>query len=87
MTDFGIQQALKELGLQDINHGTSSGSHNFSNGELIASYSPVDGKLIGTVRATTQKDYEHLTKLLQKYYKTMKILKRIKTILKTIDTY
>tara|TARA_B110000003_G_scaffold172618_1_gene172162 strand:- start:2384 stop:3925 length:1542 start_codon:yes stop_codon:yes gene_type:complete len=60
MTDFGIQQALKELGLQDINHGTSSGSHNFSNGELIASYSPVDGKLIGTVRATTQKDYEQV---------------------------
>ena len=60
MSDFGIQQALKELGLQDINPGTSTGSHNFSNGELIASYSPVDGKLIGKVKASTKEDYEQV---------------------------
>ena len=29
MSDFGIQHALKELGLQDVNHGTSTGSHQF----------------------------------------------------------
>ena len=29
MTDFGIKQALKELGLQEINQGTSTGSHTF----------------------------------------------------------
>ena len=55
MSDFGIQQVLKELGLQDINPGTSTGSHNFSNGELIASYSPVDGKLIGKVKLVPKK--------------------------------
>jgi hypothetical protein len=60
MSDFGIQQALKELGLKDVNHGTSTGSHNFSNGELIASYSPVDGKLIGKVKASTKEDYEQV---------------------------
>ena len=60
MSDFGIQQVLKELGLQDINPGTSTGSHNFSNGELIASYSPVDGKLIGKVKASTKEDYEQV---------------------------
>ena len=31
-TDFGIQEALKKLGLKDINEGTSTGSNNFSNG-------------------------------------------------------
>ena len=42
----------------DINKGTSTGSHKFSNGDIIESYSPVDGKLIGKVKATTKEDYE-----------------------------
>ncbi|MEJ6673971.1 MAG: aldehyde dehydrogenase family protein, partial [Polaribacter sp.] len=58
MTDFGIKEALKELGVKEINNGTSTGSNNFSNGALIESYSPVDGKLIGKVKATTKEDYE-----------------------------
>ena len=58
MTDFGIKEALLELGVKDINQGTSTGSNNFSNGEIIESYSPVDGKLIGKVKATTKEDFE-----------------------------
>ena len=58
MTDFGIKEALQQLGVKDINNGTSTGSDNFSNGEIIESYSPVDGKLIGKVKATTKEDYE-----------------------------
>ena len=58
MTDFGIKEALLELGLKKINEGTSTGSDNFSNGEIIESYSPVDGKLIGKVKSTTKQDYE-----------------------------
>ncbi|OBX25275.1 aldehyde dehydrogenase (NAD+) [Gelidibacter algens] len=57
-TDFGIEKALKELGVKDINEGTSTGSKNFSNGEVIESYSPVDGKLIGKVKTTTKEDYD-----------------------------
>jgi aldehyde dehydrogenase (NAD+) len=56
--DFGIKEALIELGVKDINEGTSTGSNHFSNGEVIESYSPVDGKLIGKVKATTQADYD-----------------------------
>ena len=56
--DFGIEKALKELGVQTINKGTSTGSQWFSNGEIIESYSPVDGQLIGKVQATTKEDYE-----------------------------
>ena len=33
-TDFGIQEALKQLGLNDINDGTSTGSNNFPNGSF-----------------------------------------------------
>ncbi len=57
-TSFGIEEALKELGLNETNNGTSTGANWFSGGEEIASYSPVDGKLIGKVSATTKEDYE-----------------------------
>jgi aldehyde dehydrogenase (NAD+) len=59
-TDFGIQEALQQLGVKAINEGTSTGSNNFSNGELIKSYSPVDGQLIGKVKTTTKEDYERM---------------------------
>ena len=55
MTDFGIQEALKKLSVKDINKGTSTGSQWFSDGSLIESYSPVDGKRIGSVKTTTNK--------------------------------
>lgn len=57
-TDFGIQTALDELGIQDVNMGTSTGSKNFGSGELLASHSPVDGVLIGSVKSTTKEDYQ-----------------------------
>ncbi|MCM4150507.1 aldehyde dehydrogenase family protein [Arenibacter sp. N53] len=56
--DFGIQEALDRLGIKSLNNGTSTGSNNFSSGEELASYSPVDGALIGKVRTTTKEDYE-----------------------------
>ena len=62
MIDFGIKEALEKLGLQDINEGTSTGSNDFSNGEIIESYSPVDGKLIGQIKTTTKEDYEKVMK-------------------------
>ncbi|WP_296638692.1 aldehyde dehydrogenase family protein [Polaribacter sp.] len=58
MTNFGITEVLQQLGLKEINEGTSTGSNNFSNGELIQSYSPVNGELIGSVKTTTKEDYE-----------------------------
>jgi len=69
-TDFGIEKALKALGVKDINEGTSTGSTNFSNGEVIESYSPVDGKLIGKVKSTTKEDYEKVMEASTKAFKT-----------------
>ncbi|WP_395046713.1 aldehyde dehydrogenase family protein [Flavobacterium sp.] len=57
---FGMTEALAQLGVKAINEGTSTGSEWFSNGELLESYSPVDGQLIGKVRATTAADYERV---------------------------
>ena len=67
--EFGIAQVLKDLGLQEINNGTSTGTDWFSNGEIIESYSPVDGALIGKVKATTKTDYEKVIETAQKGFK------------------
>ena len=72
MTDFGIKEALQQLGLQEINAGTSSGSINFSSGKLIASYSPVDGKLIGKVKTTTREEYEKVLETAVTAFKTFR---------------
>jgi aldehyde dehydrogenase (NAD+) len=42
------------LGIKDVNEGTSTGL----NGEILESYSPVDGQLIAKVKTTTAADYE-----------------------------
>ena len=55
---YGMQAALKALGLKEINEGTSTGSNSFGSGETISSYSPTDGALIGKVTTTTKEDYE-----------------------------
>jgi len=67
--EFGIKQALKDLGLNEINNGTSTGKDWFSNGDIIESYSPVDGALIGKVKATTKEDYEKVITTADKGFK------------------
>lgn len=57
-----MQNTLKALGIKDINEGTSTGTKWFSNGEIIESYSPVDGKLIAKVKTTTKQDFDQVLK-------------------------
>ena len=76
---FGMQEALKELGLKEINEGSSTGKDNFSNGELLESFSPVDGQSIGKVRCTTKEDYEKVMSAATnafKYWRTVPAPKR-----------
>ncbi len=50
---------LKALGLNEYNAGASTGTQWLDHGtELIESYSPVDGQLIGSVYAATKENYE-----------------------------
>ncbi|MDT7829020.1 aldehyde dehydrogenase family protein [Pricia sp. S334] len=58
--EFGIDAALKALGIKKINAGTSTGSENFGSGEIIESRSPVDGELIAKVKSTSKEDYERV---------------------------
>lgn len=73
-TDFGIDKALKELGVKDINEGTSTGSNNFGNGDVIESYSPVDGELIGKVKSTTKEDYDKVVEAATSAFKTWRTM-------------
>ncbi len=71
-TTFGIHDALKQLGIQDINPGTSTGSHNFSSGDILASHSPVDGALIAKVKTTSKEDYDKVMEAATSAFKTWK---------------
>ncbi|MCH4552300.1 L-piperidine-6-carboxylate dehydrogenase [Aestuariibaculum lutulentum] len=71
---FGIDKALEILGVKDINEGTSTGSDNFGSGDLIGSYSPVDGQLIAQVKSTTKADYEQVLETATMVFKTWRLM-------------
>ncbi|MBC7861571.1 MAG: aldehyde dehydrogenase family protein [Bacteroidia bacterium] len=57
---FGIEKALKALGIKEMNDGCSTGTGFFATGDVIESYSPADGKLIASVRIAGKQDYEKI---------------------------
>ena len=69
-----IQKALDKLGVKAINSGTSTGSNFFGNGEIIASHSPVNGKLIGKVATTTKDDFEKVMESAQAAFTSWRIV-------------
>ncbi len=71
---FGIETALKALGLKEINDGTSIGSKFFGSGETISSYSPTDGKLIGKITTTTKEDYEKVMQAAAEAFKSFRAI-------------
>lgn len=63
MQKFGIREALSSLGVRKKNPGVSTGLRWLrSSGKLIDSYSPVDGKLIGSVYQADEKTYRQVIK-------------------------
>ena len=75
LTDnFGISEALHQLGIKEINHGTSTGINSFGNGEILESYSPVDGQLIGKVITSTKEDYETAMQKATEAFKTFRLM-------------
>ncbi|PVX47214.1 aldehyde dehydrogenase (NAD+) [Flavobacterium sp. 103] len=71
---FGIKEALSQLGIKEINDGTSTGVNNFSNGEILESYSPVDGQLIAKVKTSTTEDYEKVISSATAAFKTFRLM-------------
>jgi len=70
-----MEKILKELGLAVVNSGSSTGGHWFdANHNLIESYSPVDGKLIGKVSTTTKEEYETIIQTAQKAFNEWRLM-------------
>lgn len=67
---FGIEEALKDLGLKEVNDGSSTGLNSFSSGGLLESFSPVDGSLIAKVKCSTEDDYEKVMAAASNAFKT-----------------
>ncbi|HET9486644.1 MAG TPA: aldehyde dehydrogenase family protein [Chryseosolibacter sp.] len=61
MKKFGIREALESLGVKKSNPGISTGAAWLrSKGPRIESFSPVDGKLVGTVQAADERSYHQV---------------------------
>ncbi|MDI9256013.1 L-piperidine-6-carboxylate dehydrogenase [Flavobacterium sedimenticola] len=71
---FGMTEALEILGVKAVNEGTSTGNNHFASGDIIESYSPVDGQLIGKVKTTTAEDYEKVMQTAAEAFKTFRLM-------------
>ncbi|HEX8562350.1 MAG TPA: aldehyde dehydrogenase family protein [Flavobacterium sp.] len=71
---FGIREALEQLGIKEINNGTSTGLESFANGEILESYSPVDGQLIGKIIMSTPADYEKTIQTAAEAFKSFRLM-------------
>lgn len=61
---------LAALGLEGVNAGASTGANNIAGGaDIIESWSPVDGELIGKVNGITREDYEAVIAKAQEGFK------------------
>ena len=72
---YGIGQSLKELGIKEINQGTSTGQKWLdASGELVHSFSPVDGQQIATVEFAANTTYEEVVKKAQEAFKSWRLV-------------
>jgi aldehyde dehydrogenase (NAD+) len=56
-----INNALQQLGIQQLNPGMSTGTNHWNGkGSLLSSRSPVDGQVIGTAHLGSQEDYHQI---------------------------
>jgi len=71
MKDF-----LKQLGIEEVNAGTSTGQNHFHNekANLIQSYTPSDGSEIAGVYETTKEEYEKVVKESVKAFETWRMM-------------
>ncbi|WP_286755361.1 aldehyde dehydrogenase family protein [Roseivirga sp. UBA838] len=68
MENFGIDSALKNLGVGTNNNGTSTGSKSSGKGGELKSFSPVNGQYIGSVSTTTREEYDQVVATAQKAF-------------------
>ncbi len=73
--DYQVSEMLKTLGIAQINHGATTGTRWFqTKGEIIESFSPADGSLIGAVQQATTEDYERIIETAQEAFKSWRMV-------------
>ncbi len=72
--NYNIKEALKTLGIYQENSGVSTGENNFGSGQIIESYSPVDGALIGKVSTATQEDFNKVIATANQAFKLFRLI-------------
>jgi len=73
--DFGIQAALKQLGIKEVNAGICTGKEWVeTSGDMLTSYSPADGRAIAGVKQATREDYKKLVSQAGEAFKVWRML-------------
>lgn len=67
-------QFLRNLGLHSKNPGTSTGTVSMGSSTYIDSFSPVDGKLIGSVSITSAEEYEKVINTASEAFRTWRLI-------------
>ncbi len=69
-----VETILSQLEVQPENAGTSTGTKTYGNGEMFPSISPVDGRTIAAVTATTREEYEQVMQAATAAFKTWRFM-------------
>ncbi|MFA8299278.1 MAG: aldehyde dehydrogenase family protein [Hyphomicrobiales bacterium] len=72
---YNLQEVLNKLGIEEVNSGASTGTVWFdTKGDIKESISPIDGKVIASIRQGTWDDYEKITETAQKAFKEWRMV-------------
>ncbi len=75
MDKFGIQEALKQLGIKEVNNGICTGTEwKETSGDEVKSYSPADGQFIGSVKQGSLEDYQEVIEKGKKAFKDFRMV-------------
>ncbi len=59
---------LRKLGIKKNNNGTWTGKKSYGTGEVLPSYSPVEGAFIGNATVTTKTEYNRVIRMAEKAF-------------------
>ena len=71
---INLNSILDALDIRQLNYGTSTGSKWTNSNEIINSFSPVDGKKIGSVSVTTKEEFEQVINTASSAFKTWRLM-------------
>ena len=71
---INLNSILDALDIKQLNYGTSTGSKWTNSNEIINSFSPVDGKKIGSVSVTTKEEFEQVINTASSAFKTWRLM-------------